>query len=103
MITDFRTLHKQFIALISVLLLSMCFLKPCSADPQQAFLKMNQYYVLFTNPIVPCIDKKGNFIVGLLGFSDLLGAKILLAKEQRMIAIAIKRAREIALLPFVKD
>ena len=25
------------------------------------------------------------------------------AKEQRMIAIAIKRAREIALLPFVKD
>ena len=25
------------------------------------------------------------------------------AKEQRMIAVAIKRAREIALLPFVKD
>lgn len=25
------------------------------------------------------------------------------AKEQRMVAIAIKRAREIALLPFVKD
>jgi hypothetical protein len=79
MITDFRTLHKQFIALISVLLLSICFLKPSSADPQQAFLKMNQYYVLFTNPIVPCIDKKGNFIVGLQGFSNLLGAKILVA------------------------
>ena len=80
MTTDFRTLHKQFITLISVLLLSICFLKPCSADPQQAFLKMNQYYVLFTNPIVPCIDKKGNFIVGLQGFSNLLGAKILLAR-----------------------
>ena len=25
------------------------------------------------------------------------------AKEQRMVAVAIKRAREIALLPFVKD
>ena len=25
------------------------------------------------------------------------------AKEQRMIAVSIKRAREIALLPFVKD
>lgn len=79
MTTNSRTLHRQFIAVISVLLLTICFLKPCSADPHQAFLKINQYYVLFTNPIVPCIDKNGNFIVGLQGFSSLLGAKVLLA------------------------
>ena len=80
MTTDFRTLHKQLMAVVLMMLLSICFLKPCSADPHQAFLKINQYYVLFTNPIVPCIDKKGNFIVGLQGFSSLLGAKILLAE-----------------------
>ncbi len=52
----------------------------CSPPPD-AFLKINQFYVLFTYPIVPHRDPSGTFIVGL----DAL-AKIMEAHTQTSVA-----------------
>lgn len=49
------------------------------AEAPQAFLKVNQYYLFFTNPVVPYINQHGNFLVGIQGFSDFLGAKLVTA------------------------
>lgn len=37
-----------------------------------AFLKINQYYVVYSKPTVPYMDKSGNFMVSLQGLSFLL-------------------------------
>ena len=44
--------------------------------PPDAFLKVNQFYVLFTYPIVPHLDKSGTFLVGLNAFAEMIGATV---------------------------
>lgn len=46
-----------------------------SAAPRQAFLKVNQFYILYTNPIVPQYTKSGDFLVGLQSVALILNAK----------------------------
>ena len=45
----------------------------CSPPPD-AFLKINQFYVLFTYPIVPHRDPSGTFIVGLDALANMMEA-----------------------------
>jgi small subunit ribosomal protein S18 len=77
-----------------------------AAGPKRGRFKRRKVSVLTINKIGH-VDYKN---VGLLRqFTDERGKIVprrrsgATAKEQRMISIAIKRAREIALLPFVKD
>ena len=77
-----------------------------AAQPKRGRFKRRKVSVLTINKISH-VDYKN---VGLLRqFTDERGKIVprrrsgATAKEQRMISIAIKRAREIALLPFVKD
>lgn len=41
-----------------------------SNSQKSVFLRINQYYVLYTKPIVPYLDKHGNLMVGLEGVKD---------------------------------
>lgn len=45
----------------------------CAPAPN-AFLKINEFYVLFTYPIVPHRDPSGTFIVGLDALAEIMGA-----------------------------
>jgi len=74
-----------------VVLLLMGLLNPSQANPNQAFLKVNQYYVLFTNPVIPFVDKRGNFLVGLQGFSELIGAQSVSAKASMTVRLGNDR------------
>lgn len=62
------------LALVAALWISI--FNQAKAESRQTFLKVNQYYLLFTNPVVPYINQQGSFLVGLQGFSDFLGAKV---------------------------
>ncbi|MGG1669549.1 hypothetical protein ACIFOE_02655 [Paenibacillus sp. NRS-1783] len=44
-----------------------------SLAPSTPFLKINNYYVLFTTPKAPYIDKNNRFMVPLRSINDLLG------------------------------
>ncbi len=44
------------------------------APPPDAFLKINQFYVLFTYPVVPHRDPSGTFIVGLDALAKIMEA-----------------------------
>ena len=46
-----------------------------NAAPRQAFLKVNEFYILYTNPIVPQYTKNGDFLVGLQSAALILNAK----------------------------
>ncbi len=46
-----------------------------SAASRQAFLKVNKFYILYTNPIVPQYIKRGDFLVGLQSAALILNAK----------------------------
>jgi hypothetical protein len=43
-----------------------------AAPPRQAFVKVNQYYVLYTYPVVPYLNDKGVLMVGLEGFGRVI-------------------------------
>ena len=59
-----------FLALLACLLASAA-----RAVPPQAFLKVNQFYILYTSPIVPQSTKSGDFLVGLQSAALILNAK----------------------------
>jgi hypothetical protein len=46
-----------------------------SSTPPQAFVKVNQFYLLYTYPVVPYVDRSGTLMVGLEGFARSLFAK----------------------------
>ena len=45
----------------------------CTPAPD-AFLKVNEFYVLFTYPIVPHLDQSGTFVVGLDALAEIMEA-----------------------------
>lgn len=69
------TLLKQimFVALSACLLLLPY---PAHATTYRSFLRINKVYVLYTDPIVPHADTKGNFWVGLAPTATLLGIQM---------------------------
>lgn len=75
MVNKYFVPRSQIVLLLLAILLLANLLQPSRAASNQVFLKVNQYYVLFTNPIVPFVNHKGRVIVGLQGFCDLVGAK----------------------------
>lgn len=97
MTKDHCTLQKRFMRTALVVLLAIALSPPSEADPAQAFLKVNQYYVLFTNPIVPFRDKTGNFIVGLQGFSELIGAQVVSGRTSTTVHLGSDRVK------FIRD
>ncbi len=71
--------------LFRILLLSVfvfCLSQPCtgkmsaqSIAPSSQFLKINNYYVLFTTPKAPYIDKNNRYMVPMRSINDLLGGQ----------------------------
>jgi hypothetical protein len=67
---------------ISVFLFSLVLGSVSAASSKQTTikapvtLKINQYYVLYTTPDVPYIDKQNRFMMPLRAVSELLGAKV---------------------------
>ena len=43
-----------------------------SPSPQSVFLRINEYYILYTNPVVPYVDPQGHLMVGLDGIKSIL-------------------------------
>lgn len=93
MTKDRCTLQKRFMRTALVVLLAIGLSPPSEADPAQAFLKVNQYYVLFTNPIIPFRDRTGNFIVGLQGFSALIGAQVASGRTSTTVRLGSDRVK----------
>ncbi len=50
-------------------------LRQANFVPPQAFVKVNQFYLLYTYPVIPYLDKSGALMVGLEGFARALFAK----------------------------
>lgn len=50
--------------------------RPAEATAYHSFLRINKVYVLYTDPIVPHADTKGNFWVGLAPTATLVGAQM---------------------------
>ena len=67
---------KYPLPLALIITLFMSWPNSGKAESPQAFLKVNQYYLFFTNPVVPYINQHGSFLVGIQGFSDFLGGKL---------------------------
>jgi len=73
---------KMYKIILSLFLLTVfCFPKETSAQAaitvtSPPILKINQYYILFTYPTSPYIDKNNRLLVPLRSLSDLLGAKV---------------------------
>lgn len=62
--------------LLASLLLPPAGAKPVtSSKPALNLVKINQYYVLYTNPIIPRLDKSGTFIVGAEAIALMLNAR----------------------------
>ncbi|WP_051318345.1 copper amine oxidase N-terminal domain-containing protein [Cohnella thermotolerans] len=68
--------------IIAVLMFSLALGSVSAASAKQTtvkapvILKINQYYVLYTTPDVPYIDKQNRFMMPLRAVSELLGAKV---------------------------
>jgi len=69
-------------AFVAVLMISVALGSASAASSRQAtvkapvILKVNQYYVLFTTPDVPYIDKQNRLMMPLRAVSELLGADV---------------------------
>ena len=70
-----------------IVALGVSLLNPGKAEAPQVFLKVNQYYLLLTNPVVPYINHQGSFIVGVQGFSDFLGANLVMEANTETIRL----------------
>ncbi|WP_046216010.1 copper amine oxidase N-terminal domain-containing protein [Paenibacillus wulumuqiensis] len=73
---------KMYKIILSLfLLIVFCFPKESSAQAatkatSPPILKINQYYILFTYPTSPYVDKNNRLLVPLRSLSDLLGAEV---------------------------
>ncbi|GEM_PF-1055485 len=71
------------LSLCAVLLSGSFAAKPAAAAAAQpvtveapVLLKINQYYILYTDPAAPYIDKQNRFMIPLRSISELMGAKV---------------------------
>jgi len=72
-------MRTQTAASLSFLFLILSLLgtpRPAEATAYHSFLRINKVYVLYTDPIVPHADTKGNFWVGLAPTVQLIGAQM---------------------------
>lgn len=70
---------SKTVALMQIsLVVTSLLLPPAEAKPGKptlALIKVNQFYVLYTCPITPRLDKSGTFIVGAEAIAAILGAQ----------------------------
>ena len=80
----------------TVFLALLTFAPTCAvlAAPPQAFLKVNQFYILYTNPIVPQYTKNGDFLVGLQSAALILNAKAV-TNTQATVTTVVKGSHKI--------
>ena len=75
-----NTARISLTAIISVMLFSLVLGSASAASSNtikaRVILKINQYYVLYTSPDVPYIDKQNRFMIPLRAINELLGANI---------------------------
>ncbi len=75
-----NTARISLTAIISVMLFSLVLGSASAASSNtikaRVILKINQYYVLYTSPDVPYIDKQNRFMIPLRAISELLGANV---------------------------
>jgi hypothetical protein len=71
--------HPVVLHALMIVTLALLTVLPCRAA-KQAFIRVNQYYVVYTMPIVPSIDQNGSFMVGLEGMTRGWTFTILTAK-----------------------
>lgn len=93
---SFSTIKR--ITLFTALFAQVLFGRPLSAAQQTTFLKINQFYVIYTNPLVPYFDKSGTFIVGLNAISLILGSKVkkVTASQSEVVTMARHTVRFVA-------
>lgn len=53
------------------------------APPAPATIKINQCYLVYTKPIVPYVDQRGNFLVGAKGIANAIGATVKAQKNDK--------------------
>lgn len=70
---------------------------PLQASTYHSFLRLNKVYVLYTDPIVPHADRRGNFWIGLQPFALLIGAQFVEASNGS--ATVILRGHHLTLTP----
>ncbi len=70
-----RTCQQNHLAAMLCLAFMSVVLSAASADTSETFLKINQYHVFYTDPIIPHV-KNGSFLVGLKGIASLLDASL---------------------------
>ncbi len=70
---------------------------PARASTYHSFLRINKVYVLYTDPIVPHADRRGNFWIGLQPFALLIGAQFVEASNGS--ATVILRGHHLTLTP----
>lgn len=77
---------KQRIVFLSTFLITAILIFPINtihAASSPISLKVNQYFVLYTQPSVPFIDSKGRLLVPLRTFEDVLGGEVTYNKNKR--------------------
>ena len=71
-----KTAVLMLACLLASLLLPPAHAKPVTSSKSALnLLKINQYYVLYTNPVIPRLDKSGTFVVGAEAIALMLNAK----------------------------
>lgn len=73
---------------LSLVLTLILLLVPANATASASLLKINNIYVLWTYPVIPQVDAKGHFIVGLRPFCKMIGAK-----TDSNIGVPVKKVR----------
>ncbi|MFC7560415.1 hypothetical protein ACFQY3_17880 [Paenibacillus farraposensis] len=64
-----------------------------SIAPSTTILKINNYYVLFTTPQAPYIDKNNRFMVPLRSINDLLGGTRRMTRLPKRLLYSLVRIR----------
>jgi hypothetical protein len=84
-----KIMNRLIVLALTICLLVSHFLNPVSkvsAEERNTFLKVNDYYLLYTYPIAPYIDSNERFMLPLRSISELFGAKVdYYVKEKRAV------------------
>jgi hypothetical protein len=74
--------RKIFLCLIDLFVLTIFIAMPSARADSKAFIKINNYYIVYTYPIIPYENQKGNIIISLLPVCDLLGLEYHFEKKK---------------------
>lgn len=88
-------IYKRILFLVLFIIFTYRSILSCEAESNSESipirLKMNEYYVLYTNPIAPYINSQNNMMVPLNTFCELLGAQITYANKNKSIKVCFAK------------